>query len=229
MRTCAKLARSAPAPRARRTRIEVERLRHQALALAIDVFGTEGIEALSIRRLAEGLGVSPMSLYRHFPGKAELLRQVWDELLASSLRAALAAANSRDEPCERPAAFVDGFIGYWLEHPESYLIVFTTGNERLAVKLGLPPYGQEQAVQEHFKAAALLIERCSPRRIDDEVMAGLLELLFCRTIGLLHPVLYFPSYPWRDVDAMRRRLFDELSREVRRALDGPAARAAVRR
>ena len=72
----------------------------------------------------------------------------------------------------------------------------------------------EQAVQEHFKAAALLIERCCPRRIDDEVMAGLLELMFCRTIGLLHPVLYFPSYPWRDVDAMRRRLFDESRIEI---------------
>jgi AcrR family transcriptional regulator len=225
----AKPAPRAPAPRPRRTRIEVERQRHQALALAIEVFGSEGIDALSIRRLADGLGVPPMSLYRHFSGKAELLRQVWDELLASSLRAALAAADRRSVPCQRPAAFVDGFIGYWLEHPESYLLVFATGNERLAVKHGLPPYGQQQAVQEHFKAAALLIERCSPRRVDDEVMAGLLELMFCRTFGLLHPVLYFPSYPWRDIDAMRQRLFDELSREVEKALGSPAARAALRR
>lgn len=40
-----------------------------ALALA----GAEGLEAVTIRRLARGLGVTPMALYWHFRNKGELL------------------------------------------------------------------------------------------------------------------------------------------------------------
>ena len=40
-----------------------------ALALA----DAEGLEAVTIRRLAKRLGVTPMALYWHFPSKDELL------------------------------------------------------------------------------------------------------------------------------------------------------------
>lgn len=204
--------------RPRRSRAELARLQPLALAAAVQLFSLEGADAVTLRRIAETLDVGIAALYRHFPSKTHLLRAVWDELLAASLRAASQAAAAEPDRWRRPAAFVDGFIGYWLAHPERYLLVFTAGNEQLAVRLGFPPYGLQQAVQQHFRAAALLIEGCSTRRIDDEVMAALLEMLFCRSFGLLHPVLYFPSYPWRDIGAMRRALADEITRELRRAL-----------
>ncbi|SCL26898.1 TetR/AcrR family transcriptional regulator [Micromonospora inyonensis] len=40
---------------------------------AIDLADTEGLPALSMRRVAEHLGVGTMSLYTHIPGKGELL------------------------------------------------------------------------------------------------------------------------------------------------------------
>ena len=52
----------------------------RALALG----DAEGVEALTIRRLAAELGVTPMALYWHFRNKEELLAalgdQVWSEL-----------------------------------------------------------------------------------------------------------------------------------------------------
>jgi TetR/AcrR family tetracycline transcriptional repressor len=52
----------------------------RALALADDL----GLEALTIRRLAQELGVTPMALYWHFRSKEELLAglgdQVWAEI-----------------------------------------------------------------------------------------------------------------------------------------------------
>lgn len=50
---------------------------------AIKVADAEGIEALTMRRVAETLGFTTMSLYRHVPGKSELLDlmvdAVWGE------------------------------------------------------------------------------------------------------------------------------------------------------
>lgn len=46
---------------------------HQIVTAAITVADNEGLAALSMRRVAAELGVGTMSLYRHVPGKGELL------------------------------------------------------------------------------------------------------------------------------------------------------------
>ncbi|MDL4774447.1 MULTISPECIES: TetR/AcrR family transcriptional regulator [Thermomonosporaceae] len=45
---------------------------------AIGIADAEGLGALSMRRIAEDLGVSPMSIYTYVPGKAELLDVMLD-------------------------------------------------------------------------------------------------------------------------------------------------------
>ncbi|MER7460997.1 TetR/AcrR family transcriptional regulator C-terminal domain-containing protein [Micromonospora sp. NPDC126480] len=47
--------------------------RERALAAAIGIADTEGLPALTMRRLAAELGVEAMSLYHHLPGKEGLL------------------------------------------------------------------------------------------------------------------------------------------------------------
>ncbi len=49
---------------------------------AIAVADNEGLEAVTMRRLAEGLGVAPMTLYTYVPSKAELLDLMLDTTYA---------------------------------------------------------------------------------------------------------------------------------------------------
>jgi AcrR family transcriptional regulator len=49
---------------------------------AIRVADEEGLDAVTMRRLADILGVGTMSLYSHVPGKAELVDLMWDGALA---------------------------------------------------------------------------------------------------------------------------------------------------
>lgn len=49
---------------------------------AVEVADTEGLDAVSMRRLATELGVGTMSLYRHVPGKSELLDLMIDHVNA---------------------------------------------------------------------------------------------------------------------------------------------------
>ncbi|WP_214326237.1 TetR/AcrR family transcriptional regulator [Nonomuraea sediminis] len=53
---------------------------------AIEVADTEGLQALSMRRVAEGLGVGTMSLYTYVPGKPELLDVMLDTVYAETAR-----------------------------------------------------------------------------------------------------------------------------------------------
>ncbi len=60
-----------------------QRLSRDAVArAAIELADTEGLDALTIRRLATGLGVTPMALYWHFKDKDALLDGVAEQLLA---------------------------------------------------------------------------------------------------------------------------------------------------
>ena len=60
-----------------RTSLTRERVVDRALALA----GSEGIDAVTVRRLATELGVTPMALYWHFKTKDDLLAGTADRVL----------------------------------------------------------------------------------------------------------------------------------------------------
>ncbi len=65
---------------AERTRLSRSAVVDRALALA----DAEGVDALTIRRLAQELGVTPMALYWHFRNKEELIAgladRIWGEI-----------------------------------------------------------------------------------------------------------------------------------------------------
>jgi AcrR family transcriptional regulator len=66
---------SKPDPRARLSREQVARA-------ALELLDRDGLEALSMRRLAERLGVGTMTLYGYFKGKDDLLDAVIDAAVA---------------------------------------------------------------------------------------------------------------------------------------------------
>ena len=65
-----------------RSGISVDRI----IAAAIEVADAEGLPALSMRRVAEQLGVGTMSLYTYVPGKAELIDVMLDTVVEETAR-----------------------------------------------------------------------------------------------------------------------------------------------
>src|SRR5207244_5972600 len=56
--------------------------RQQLVQMAIRIGDAEGLEAVSLRRLGEELGVSPMAFYRHLGSKDHLFDEMLDLLAA---------------------------------------------------------------------------------------------------------------------------------------------------
>lgn len=72
---------------------------------AVELADTDGLRAVSMRRLAERLGFTTMALYRHVPGKAELLALMRDAVmgeLGPSDGADHATGRPADQPTDQP-------------------------------------------------------------------------------------------------------------------------------
>lgn len=55
--------------------------REAIVAAALPILDAEGLDALSMRRVADALGTGPASLYQHVSGKDELLELLFDAIL----------------------------------------------------------------------------------------------------------------------------------------------------
>jgi TetR/AcrR family tetracycline transcriptional repressor len=73
-----KMARRAGRPKAGEEPLTRERILKAALSLVDE----EGIEALSMRRLAKELGVDPMAIYHHLPNKRALLSALIEKVFS---------------------------------------------------------------------------------------------------------------------------------------------------
>jgi TetR/AcrR family transcriptional regulator, tetracycline repressor protein len=73
----------------------------------------EGVEAVTIRRLAQELGVTPMALYWHFKNKEELISGVVDHAFAQ-----VRADRTDDQPwAEQLRAMVTSLVTVMRRHP----------------------------------------------------------------------------------------------------------------
>jgi AcrR family transcriptional regulator len=59
--------------------------REAIVAAAVEIADSEGLEAVSIRRLATKLGARPMSLYSHIERKGDLIDLMVDEVMAGAI------------------------------------------------------------------------------------------------------------------------------------------------
>lgn len=93
--------------------------RHRVLAAALELVDAEGLEALSMRRLAARLGVEPMAIYRYAPGKQALVAGVVDMVMEKLQPPSAAGAGWAGAL----AAAAGDFRRVVLEHPKVFPLI----------------------------------------------------------------------------------------------------------
>jgi AcrR family transcriptional regulator len=89
------------------------------VAAAASLADAEGLERLTLARLADRLGIRAPSLYAHVDGLPDLRRRLADRG-AGELAAALRAAAAGRAGGDALAAVADAYRAYALDHPGSY-------------------------------------------------------------------------------------------------------------
>ena len=98
--------------------------RRAIVEAAADLLLAVGYEAFSLRKVAERVGFTATTIYRHFADKDALLYAVTEEgfrLFTDRLAAALATTS---EPFGRLEAMAMAYINFGLEHPVYYRVMF---------------------------------------------------------------------------------------------------------
>ena len=96
------------------------------------VLESEGADAVTMRRVADELGVRAASLYKHLPDKAALEAAIISDGFAEAAAALEAAVDGAAEPL---TAFVDAYRSFVAAHPHVYRLM----TERPLLRERLPP------------------------------------------------------------------------------------------
>jgi AcrR family transcriptional regulator len=92
----------------------------EIVVAARELLDEHGADALTMRRLAERLGIRAPSLYKHLPDKAALEVAV----IATGLEdLAVALEEARHAPAEPTAAMAAAYRAFALTHPHLYLLM----------------------------------------------------------------------------------------------------------
>jgi AcrR family transcriptional regulator len=210
------MRRGTPTVRPRSRRGEGERLREEILAAAETLLvETASEDAVSIRAVAQAVGVSPPSIYRHFADKDMLLLEVCRHSF-THFNAALEEALSSDCPVEQQMFDLGhAYIRYAREFPEHYRIMFMARFE-----LSAQAYAEEMVAADSSFGLLLQVsqELIDSGRVRPEIAErGALHvgILFWSAVhGLASLLVAKPGLPWPDPTALEDDILAAILRGI---------------
>ena len=98
---------------------------------AAELFAAEGYESTSMRKIAQRIGYTPMSIYLYFEDKADLLDCICEQVFADLHRLFERVDAEIDDPAERLKAGMRTFIEFALQNPSHYRTQFIRKGEAM--------------------------------------------------------------------------------------------------
>lgn len=196
---------AAPIRRPRARRGEGERLRDDILHAATELLiGVGDADAVSIRAVAEAVGVTPPSIYLHFADKTDLMFQVcqqqWDRF-NEHLRAAV---DGIDDPIEWLKTAGHTYIQWGLDNQEHYRILFMSKPSDVPDNID-----KQEVIMSGVWGDVLAVAQ---RAVDEGLLVGDPALIgftaWAAAHGLTSLLISCPDIPWPDVHQLSRSVLD---------------------
>lgn len=137
--------------------------RNDILEAARELYLSEGPEGMTMRRLADRVGVTAGALYRHYDGKQDVLLDVVEEAQKTML-SYLTRALEGESPGERMARADRAYLDFALEQRRLYEVLYAT-----------PEVVGYEDLPEEESARARSIRQFWRDRVHECMDAGLLE------------------------------------------------------
>jgi AcrR family transcriptional regulator len=182
------------------TALELAQKREAIANAARTLFAAEGFAAVSMRNVAEAAGMTPMTLYRYFDTKVDLLRFLWSDVL-NALFDSLEAIEKRERNHTKRLERVSiAYVRYWVDHPDHYRMVFMSeGISQPAVSV----FVQEDDVVLRYS----LFVRCVAEAVgrDAGEVSVESELLISSLQGIAHNLVTIHGHAWHEPEVLVRR------------------------
>lgn len=192
-----------PTRRRRAARGQGDRLRTQILAVAGQLLAETGREDdVSIRAVAERIGVTPPSIYLHFADKDALLDAVCLEVFSDLHDAMESAAGGRDDIEESLRAQGRAYVEFALARPEHYRLMFM---RRPGHDLEMPTEAELSAVAGLGSVIDTLVLAKDRGLLDDDPNRVAFTL-WASVHGIAALLIAKPHFPWGDRDELIDRV-----------------------
>ena len=170
-------------------------------------------QAVSIRAVAQAVGVTPPSIYRHFADKTTLIFEVCARHFTALEAHIMRATDGIEDPVARLAALGRAYIEFGVANSEPYRIMFMTAPDIVPREY----HGQVLA----DSAAFGMLVHC----VQDAIDAGRLRPeyadayttslgLWARVHGLTSLWVTKPDLPWPDAPSFIRQYADTCLRGI---------------
>lgn len=184
-----------PAARRRAARGRGAELRGEVLRAAMDLLRETGdVDAVSVRAVAQRVGVSVPSIYLHFADKATLIGAVCEEVFEALHLRLRAAAQGAPDPFEALRAQGNAYVHFALENPEHYRIVMMTDHGTAESKDAVIAGGA-------FGYLVASVQECQVAGVYDGDPAEVALGLWAAAHGVAALLIAKPFFPWPDVEA----------------------------
>lgn len=188
--------------RQRRTRSpkgQGEKLRAEILRATEELLVATGDDsAVSMRAIADRVGVTPPSIYMHFADKDELIFEVCNARWAEFNEAIDRAGELSDDPVESLRLRGRAYIEFGLENPEHYRLLMMTKSEEGHGDIEDLTKQGAIAFQHLVGAVTRCIESGAFREMDP-FMASIALWAGCH--GLTSLFVTSPNFPWPEREA----------------------------
>lgn len=207
----------APPIRPRSPRGEGERLREEILEAAERLLLETGSEdAVSIRAVADAVGVTPPSIYRHFTDKTHLLFEVCALHFARMADFIESTAGTSGDPLDAIERMAEAYVRFGTENPEFYRIMFMGHSDHTPEQ-----YADEQVLESGaFGSLVALVQRAIDEdRLQPDLKdaTALAHVLWSCVHGVVSLAVAKPNKPGPDPDELVQTVCRVVLRGIERA------------
>lgn len=134
-----------------------ERLRKEILEAASQLFGEEGYELVTVRKIAERVDYSQSVIYTYFRDKADILDTICTDTFATLLGHFDEMSRAKGDPEERLLTCSKELIHFGRAHPHHFRTVFLAPRERNGMLSGRVI---EQIGEPLFRSFGTVFRQC---------------------------------------------------------------------
>ena len=206
-----------------------ENLRQEILDAARDLFAHQGVESVSMRKIAERIEYSPGTIYLYFNDKNEILKTLCDETFSRLHQKIQAIRDDKSEPLSSLRRGLRAYIEFGLQNPNHYMVTFVLAGRALhenqnpgwerASFHGTPKEQDLECDSGHrcFDNLRGIVRKCIEEglfRIDDVEEAS--QVLWAGVHGITTLLITKPGFPFVEQTRLVERVVEVLVEGVRR-------------
>lgn len=171
---------------------QAENAKARITSSAFRLFREEGYPAVSMRRVAQEAGCTVMTVYRYYPRKIDILRDLWSEVFQNLFESIVKESSSICQPVQRLETVANMYVNYWLDRREHYFLVFmSSGVSQSDVSV----FVENDAMLKRFSIFRESLAAALPDVSEAELTLRS-DILLCTLHGIAHSLITISAYPW---------------------------------